>query len=345
MAQILITKFSGMAPSISPKLLPEGFGTEVKNLDTRFGDFRPFFTPATVESATAGATLYRFATNSTFITNANDVDYARGPLASDTTERTYYTGDGAPKVTDTSLVIRTLGVPKSTTAAVLTKVAVDELTIDEADTYYKQLSQKLLTYINSNLTVAYVGAARTAPWDGAIPSPSTSYEDQVRFNIPFTTVNGVKTPTKEVYKALFGSGVEVDADNYQAIFRARTVSFTVSNLKAEILTYVDASGAALLNDAQAQKFVDYFTNITSPNSDYVKTRTTKLQTLANSFYAAAGGGDGLSAAINAGWVNFYNKADVLASIAKGKNTLAEQLASITTALSTATTYDYQGGGS
>ena len=142
---------------------------------------------------------------------------------------------------------------------------------------------------------------------------------------------------------MFGSGVEVDPDNYQAIFRARTVSFTVSNLKAELLTYVDASGAALLNDAQAQKFVDYFTNITSPNSDYVKTRTTKLQTLANSFYAAAGGGDGLSAAINAGWVNFYNKADVLASIANGKNSLAEQLASITNALSTAVTYEVAGG--
>ena len=327
-----------MAPSISPKLLPEGFGTEVKNLDTRFGDFRPFFTPATVESATAGATLYRFATNSTFITNANDVDYARGPLASDSTERTYYTGDSAPKVTDTSLVIRTLGVPKSATAAVLTKVAVDELTIDEADTYYKQLAQKLLTFISSNLTVAYVGAARTAPWNGAIPSPSTSYEDQVRFNIPYTTVNGVKVPTKEIYRSLFGSGVEVDADNYQAIFRGRTVSFTVSNLKAELLTYVDASGAALLNDAQAQKFVDYFNNLTSPNNDYVKTRTTKLQALADSFYAEAGGGDGLTAAINAAWVAFYNKADVLAAISSGKNTLAQQLESLTSTLSADVVY-------
>lgn len=342
MAQILITKFAGMAPSISPKLLPEGFGTDVKNLDTRFGDFRPFFTPATVQSATAGATLYRFATNSTFITNANDVDYARGPLASDTTERTYYSGDGVPKVTDINSVVRTLGVPKSATAAVLTKVVVDELTVDEADTYYKQLAQKALTFISSNLVITYVGAARSAPWNGAIPSPSTSYEDQVRFNIPYTTVNSVKVPTKEIYRSLFGAGVEVDSDTYQAILRARAPSFTVPTLKAEILTYLDAAGATLFTDAQAQKFVDFINNLISSNNDYVKSRAAKLQTLADLFYATAGGGDGLTAAINAAWVAFYNKADVLDSIAKGKNTLAEQLASITAALSTDTTYDFQG---
>ena len=338
MAQILITKFSGMAPSISPKLLPEGFGTEVKNLDTRFGDFRPFYTPATVESATAGATLYRFATNSTFITNVNDVDYARGPLASDTTERTYYTGDGLPKVTDINSVVRTLGVPKSATAAVLTKVVVDELTVDEADTYYKQLAQKALTFISSNLVISYIGAARTAPWNGAIPSPSTSYEDQVRFNIPYTTVNSVKVPTKEIYRSLFGGGVEVDSDTYQAILRARAPSFTVPTLKAEILTYLDASGATLFTDAQAQKFVDFITNLISSNNDYVKSRAAKLQTLADLFYATAGGGDGLTAAINAAWVAFYNKADVLTSIANGKKTLAEQLESLTAILSVDVVY-------
>ena len=327
-----------MAPSISPKLLPEGFGTEVKNLDTRFGDFRPFFTPATVQSATAGATLYRFATNSTFIINANDVDYARGPLASDTTERTYYSGDGLPKVTDINSVVRTLGVPKSTTSAVLTKVAVDELTIDEADTYYKQLAQKALTFISSNLVVSYAGAARTAPWNGAIPSPSTSYEDQVRFNIPYTTVNSVKVPTKEIYRSLFGTGVEVDADNYQAILRARAAIATVPTLKAEILTYVDAAGATLFTDAQAQKFVDFINNLITTNNDYIKTRSAKLQTLADLFYATAGGGDGLTAAINAAWVAFYNKADVLAAIASGKKTLAEQLESLTATLSADVVY-------
>jgi hypothetical protein len=343
MAQILITKFAGMAPSISPKLLPEGFGTEVKNLDTRFGDFRPFFTPATVQSATAGATLYRFATNSTFITNANDVDYARGPLASDTTERTYYSGDGVPKVTDINLVVRTLGVPKSTTAAVLTKVVVDELTTDEASTYYIQLGEKLKTFISKNLVVTYIGATRTGVWVGAIPSPSTNYEDQLRANVPYTIVNGVKTPTKEIWKALFSEGVESDPDNYQAILRARAAAATFPTLKAELLTYLDAAGSQLFTDAQAQTFVDYVNNLASPNNDYIKKRSEKLQALADQFVASVTGGDGISNAINAAWVNFYNKADVLASITKGKNTLAEQLASITVVLSTDTTYDFQGG--
>ena len=342
MAQILITKFAGMAPSVSPKLLPEGFGTEVKNLDTRFGDFRPFFTPATVQSATAGTTLYRFATNSTFITNTSDVDYARGPLASDLTERTYYTGDGLPKVTDITLAVRTLGVPKPIVSASLSKVVVDELTTDEANTYYIQLSERIKTFISKNLVVTYIGATRTGVWTGAIPSPSSNYEDQLRANVPYTIVNGVKTPTKEIWKALFNEGVESDPDNYQAILRARAAAATFPTLKSELLSYLDAAGNQLFTDAQAQKYVDYVNDLASPNNNYIKTRSEKLQALADQFVATATGGDGISNAINAAWVNFYNKADVLTSITKGKNTLGEQLASITSALSTTTTYDYGG---
>lgn len=340
MAQILITKFAGMAPSVSPKLLPEGFGTEVKNLDTRFGDFRPFFTPATVQSATAGQTLYRFATNSTFITSTSDVDYARGPLASDVTERTYYTGDGVPKVTDITLAVRLLGVPKPAFEPVLTRVIVDELTIDEADSYYKQLAEATKSYMTANMVTTYIGATRTSPWNGSIPSPSTDHLDEIRFDIPYTVVNGVKKPTKDIWKAIFGVGVESDPDTYQAILRARAPSFTFPGLKAKLLTYTDASGSQLFTDAQAQKYVDYITGLVSVDNDYVKSRAAKLQTLATSFYTAAGGGDGLNAAINAAWVTFYSKTDVQASITKGKNTLAQQLASITSALSTATTYDY-----
>jgi len=108
------------------------------------------------------------------------------------------------------------------------------------------------------------------------------------------------------------------------------------------LTYVDAAGATLFTDAQAQKFVDFVNNVVTSNNDYIKTRAAKLQTLADLFYATAGGGDGLTAAINAAWVAFYNKADVLAAIASGKKTLAEQLESITLALSTAVTYEVAG---
>lgn len=341
MPQILITKFAGMAPSISPKLLPEGFGTEVKNLDTRFGDFRPFYAAATVQSATAGATLYRFATNSSFITNTNDVDYARGPLASDTTERTYYTGDGAPKVTDITLAVRPLGVPKASLAPTITRVVVDELSTEEAETYYKQLGAKVLAYMNANRTLTYIGAARTAPWNGTIPTPSTSYEDQVRFTIPSSTVNGVKTPTKEIYKSLFGTGVEVDADNYAAILRARAPSYAFPNLKSILLTYTDAAGATLFTDAQAQKFVDFISDLVSVNNDYVKTRSAKLQSLADQFYAAASGGDGLNSAINAAWVNFYSQTAVTDAITKGKNTLAQNLLNMTNTLSSPTTYNYE----
>ena len=109
-------------------------------------------------------------------------------------------------------------------------------------------------------------------------------------------------------------------------------------MKAEILTYVDAAGATLFTDAQAQKFVDFINNLITTNNDYIKTRSAKLQTLADLFYATAGGGDGLTAAINAAWVAFYNKADVLAAIASGKKTLAEQLESLTATLSADVVY-------
>jgi len=67
-----------------------------------------------------------------------DVDVVQGFIAGDTTERTYFTGDGNPKVTDTTLALTgggnlypiaayDLGVPKPTSALTTTKTSTTAL--------------------------------------------------------------------------------------------------------------------------------------------------------------------------------------------------------------------------
>jgi hypothetical protein len=132
MASIVLRNFGGMAPSANPKSLPESAATFVRNLDLRFGDFRPLPTPAIIGAATAGASLYKLEGAAGFITRPGVVNFVRGPIPNDPTERTYYSGDGAPKVTDLSGQVRQLGVPQPAAAPVVDVLVADEFSESDA---------------------------------------------------------------------------------------------------------------------------------------------------------------------------------------------------------------------
>jgi len=121
--------FAGANLALHPLLLPEGVGVESLNQKPGRGDLRPWNEPLDVATVASGTkTIYRMGRDV-----ANDADYwlewstrvnvARGFIASDTTERTFWTGDGSPKWTDNSIGlgsapypdaagVRILGVPK-----------------------------------------------------------------------------------------------------------------------------------------------------------------------------------------------------------------------------------------
>lgn len=106
MAVIALAGFAGENRAIHPKLLHDAVGVVSRNQKPGRGDLRPWKQPATVATIPAGRqTIYRMGRDV-----ASDTQYwlswpgivhaVRGFDAEDTTERTYYTGDGVPKVTN-----------------------------------------------------------------------------------------------------------------------------------------------------------------------------------------------------------------------------------------------------
>ena len=136
MTAIAISNFSGQAPKTNQRQLAPNMAQ--KSINTKlWSTLEPFKEVAAVITPTkAGADLsmYRLgqglAETQFWMTWATDVDVVRGQIAGDTTERTYYTGDGAPKVTDASLCSTggtnypvtsyPLGVPKPASPLALT---------------------------------------------------------------------------------------------------------------------------------------------------------------------------------------------------------------------------------
>lgn len=138
MAVIRWAGWTGEVRALHPKLLPDGAGAVLRNARPGSGDLRPWNNPLTVATVPAGRqSIYRMGRDV-----ASDADYwlswptpvhaVRGFESGDTTERTYFTGDGTPKVTDTTMALaaapypttsRPLGIPAPATPLTAVKVA------------------------------------------------------------------------------------------------------------------------------------------------------------------------------------------------------------------------------
>lgn len=119
MAVIRLHQFLGEARAPHPTLLAEGVGTKSMNQKPGRGDLRPWKRPARVATVPLGTrTLYRMGRDvdaeGYYWLSWNKVVHAvRGFDPTDTTERTYYSGDGAPKVTDNLLGLGAAATPAS----------------------------------------------------------------------------------------------------------------------------------------------------------------------------------------------------------------------------------------
>ena len=129
MALIRWSGFAGEARALHPKLLGDGVGTTSLNQKPGRGDLRPWRIPLAVATVPVGRkTIYRMGRDVNNESNywlswTTKVHAMRGFEAENTTERTYFTGDGVPKVTDNVLALastpyptasRLLGVPAPT---------------------------------------------------------------------------------------------------------------------------------------------------------------------------------------------------------------------------------------
>ena len=138
MATLRLSGFLGENRALHPLLLPDGVGVTSLNQKPGRGDLRPWKSPLNVATVPAGrGTIYRMGRDVASDANywlswVGTVHAARSFVADDTTERTYYTGDGVPKWTDNTMALATApfptanrlwGVPAPTAPPIATKVA------------------------------------------------------------------------------------------------------------------------------------------------------------------------------------------------------------------------------
>lgn len=101
------TAFSGIRPKVDARLLPEGAAQAADNINTERGGLRPIEGLQDIMALVkAGVvkTIYRFGQGIDSATQfwfhwTGEVDVVKGPINNDTSERTYWTGDGGPKYT------------------------------------------------------------------------------------------------------------------------------------------------------------------------------------------------------------------------------------------------------
>lgn len=136
--KIKILDFKGEVPSVSDEMLPDTYAAVAHgcNFQSRnLAAFKDYLTNWTTTKVGVVKSIYRWAATHV---NAGywfhwitDVDAVRGPITQDTTERTYFTGDGAPKMTYSPIAVSgggtnyptntyTLGLPAPADAPVVT---------------------------------------------------------------------------------------------------------------------------------------------------------------------------------------------------------------------------------
>jgi hypothetical protein len=138
MAVIPIKSFGGISPKVPARYLPDTSAQVASNCIVFNGSLQPLVglgsTVATLTKVGTPLTIYRFGQD--IISNSEywfhwttDVNVCRSQIPGDTSEWTFFTGDGAPKATYSTLALsgsnyptvsRPLGLPAPTTTLVVT---------------------------------------------------------------------------------------------------------------------------------------------------------------------------------------------------------------------------------
>jgi hypothetical protein len=113
MTLLKTTAFNGTSPRTDPRLLPDNAATVAINTKLQTGTIKPYKITSQVSTLSKTGSIksiYRFGEE--VVGDANywfhwtaDVDVVKGPLSDDELERTYFTGDGVPKMTTNAIAL------------------------------------------------------------------------------------------------------------------------------------------------------------------------------------------------------------------------------------------------
>lgn len=151
--RFIVSGMGGAIQAVDDHLIPDTAAAHSINQRPIAGEFTPWRAPVAVKAIPAGRrTIYRMGRDvlsdtAYWLSWTGLVHVARGFIASDTSERTYFTGSGGPKVTDNLIGLagepyptaaRELGVPAPDGASVISQTAAgagDDRLVFYADTF------------------------------------------------------------------------------------------------------------------------------------------------------------------------------------------------------------------
>ena len=111
-ALVKLKNFSGIAPRIAPRLLNMQMAQTADNCKLFSGELRPFKRPSIIATPTKAVngtvqSIFRMNDGTTdfWLNWLTDVNCVRGPIAGDTAQRIYFTGDSEPRMSNLALAI------------------------------------------------------------------------------------------------------------------------------------------------------------------------------------------------------------------------------------------------
>jgi hypothetical protein len=148
---IQVRKFGGMRPQLSADLLAPGEAQGALDVRLTAGELRPLLGTTdqlTLSGVPTVKSVYRFgqsisSTTLYWFQSTVDVDYVKGPVDADTTERTYFTDATFPKKTDSTIATAAppyptasyaMGLPAPATAPTVAVTGVATNPADPAET-------------------------------------------------------------------------------------------------------------------------------------------------------------------------------------------------------------------
>jgi hypothetical protein len=245
MAVITVNKFSGVSPMTPPRYLSNEAAQTALNCPVWKGSLQPIkgaleLTPSPLTKSGNIKSIYRFGQSETNQLNhwfhwTTDVDVVQGFIAGDTTERTYYTGDGNPKVTNATMALSgggsdypiasyDIGVPKPTGTFTTAKTGTPNANTTSETRVYT------FTYVNSF-------GEESTPYSETDMSPSTEDVfpgESVVVTMPTGTINNVNVTKKRIYRSALGT--------------ANTSYFFVAEVSLATATYTDSLDGDDLNE-------------------------------------------------------------------------------------------------
>ena len=253
MAVITVSKFSGVSPMTPPRYLDNNAAQTALNCPVWLGSLKSIrgttaVTPSPLTKTGTIKTIYRFGQNETDEKNywfhwTADVDVVQGFIAGDVTERTYFTGDGVPKVTDNALALigggdlypinsYTLGVPKPTGALTTAKAGTPDTSTPAETRVYTY------TYVNS-------WDEESEPYSATSMAGSTEtiYSGEtVTVTLPTAPTGNYNVTKKRIYRSAAGT--------------SNTSFFFVAEVAVATTTYVDnIAGDALAEEIPSLTWV------------------------------------------------------------------------------------------